>query len=193
MVEDMQLITEVLDNAEYGVLALQGDKPYAIPVNFVYYKNAIYFHGSYKGKKMDLIRSNPHASFNVVTNHSVIPSYIMSKDELACPATAFFKSVTIDGKIELIDTNEEKRKIFDALMKKLQPEGKYISFDSEKYNGVLERVAVLKINIESISAKFKFGQNYTKSKKEFILNNLKNRNTPNDNEIVKLMSVFDKS
>ncbi len=189
----MQLITEVLNNAEYGVLALHGDKPYAVPVNFVYIKGAIYFHGSYKGKKMDLIRNNPYGSFNVVTNHSVLPSYIMSEEELACPATAFFKSVTIDGKIKLIDNNEEKRKIFDALMKKLQPEGKYISFDSEKYNRALEKVAVLRINIESINAKFKFGQNYTKSKKEFIIDNLENRNTLEDKEIVKIMQYLDKT
>lgn len=35
-ITDKELITEMLNTAEYGVLALCGEKPYAVPVNFVY-------------------------------------------------------------------------------------------------------------------------------------------------------------
>ena len=187
MIQNKELIEEVLDNAEFGVLALCGEKPYAVPVNFVYLDNAIYFHGSLTGKKMEIMKTNPNTSFNIVTNHSVLPSYIMSDDALACPATAFFKSITIDGVIEIIENTDAKRKIFAALMNKLQPEGNYLSFDSGEYNMVLDKTAVLKIKIEKINAKFKFGQNYSKSKRERIITNLKKRNKPNDEKIIRII------
>jgi len=187
MIQNQGLIEEVLDNAEFGVLALCGEKPYAVPVNFVYLDNAIYFHGSLTGKKMEIIKTNPNTSFNIVTNHSVLPSYIMSDDALACPATAFFKSITIDGVIEKIENRDAKRKIFAALMNKLQPEGNYLSFDSGEYNRALDKTAVLKIKIEKINAKFKFGQNYSKSKRERIITNLKKRNKPNDEKIIRII------
>jgi len=192
MIQKQELIKEVLDNAEFGVLALCGEKPYAVPVNFVYLDNAIYFHGSLTGKKMEIIKTNPNASFNIVTNHSVLPSYIMSDDALACPATAFFKSITIDGVIEIIENRDAKRKIFSALMNKLQPEGNYLSFDSEEYNRALDKTAVLKIKIEKINAKFKFAQNYSKSKRERIITNLEKRNNPNDEKIVRIIKSLNK-
>jgi len=38
---------KLLENAEYGTLALSdGNKPYAVALNFVYLDNAIYFHCS---------------------------------------------------------------------------------------------------------------------------------------------------
>jgi len=32
--------------------------PYSVPVNFVYLDNAIYFHGTPKSKKMDILAVN---------------------------------------------------------------------------------------------------------------------------------------
>ena len=35
-ITDKNLIKGILNTAEYGVLAFCGEKPYAVPVNFVY-------------------------------------------------------------------------------------------------------------------------------------------------------------
>ncbi len=184
IVQDKRLIEEILDKTQYGVLALNGERPYALPVNFVYFESAIYFHGSHKGKKMTILKKKPLVSFSVIADHTILPSYIMSDSDLACPATAFFKSIIIDGKVESIINMKEKRVVFSAMMKKLQKEGKYLDFDSNEYDRALKKVALLKINIESISAKFKFGQNYSESKRALIISNLEKRNDPNDKLIV---------
>lgn len=189
-ITDQKLITEVLNKAEFGTLALSGDKPYAVPVNYVYHEEAIYFHGSLRGKKMEILKENPYVSFNVISDDVVLPSYIMSDEDLACPATAFFKSVTIDGKAVIIESLDEKRIIFTALMEKLQKEGNYTSFTSSEYNSALKKVAVVKIEIEEISAKFKFGQNYSKSKHQLIIKNLKKRDKIGDSEIIKNMETL---
>ena len=141
---------KLLESAEYGTLALSdGNKPYAVALNFVYLDNAIYFHCSKKGKKIDLIKANNNCFFSVVKNYSLIPSYFSSKSGLACPATHFFESLHIEGIAKVIDSIQEKQKMFTALMQKLQSKDGYKSFDSNEYKGQLNAVGVVKIEIQS--------------------------------------------
>jgi nitroimidazol reductase NimA-like FMN-containing flavoprotein (pyridoxamine 5'-phosphate oxidase superfamily) len=39
--------------------------PYSVPVNFVYLDNAIYFHGTPKSKKMDILAVNNQVTQNL--------------------------------------------------------------------------------------------------------------------------------
>ena len=49
---------EILEVAEYGVLATIGDDgyPYGVPLNFVYDGKAVYFHGAKEGHKVDNLK-----------------------------------------------------------------------------------------------------------------------------------------
>lgn len=176
-ITDAELIAETLNNAEYGVLALCGDKPYAVPVNFVYLEEAIYFHGSPKGKKMGIIKQNSCVSFNVTTDATIIPSYFSSKENIACPASTFYKSITLDGNAEIIDNRDEVAQVFAAMMGKLQPEGRYQSFDSSEYDKQFSALAVVKVRVNNISAKFKFGQNLNRERFNMVVRNLEERGT----------------
>ena len=49
----------------FGVLALGGDKPYAIPVAYKYFKGAMIFVMLRTGRKMEYIKKNPNACFNI--------------------------------------------------------------------------------------------------------------------------------
>ncbi len=123
-ITDKHIINEVLDKAEYGTLAVcHENKPYAVPLNFVRIEENIYFHGALKNKKMKILEQNTHVSFSVVESYSIIASFFSSTEGLACPATHFFKSVSIDGIAEVVENREEKAMMFEAMMKKLQPEG----------------------------------------------------------------------
>ncbi len=108
-ITDKNMISEILHNAKYGTLALCIDnKPYSLPINFVEIDEVIYFHGSKKGKKIDIIKNNCNASFCVVESLSLLPSYFSTHKGDACPATHLFKSVIIDGEIKFIEKYEEK-------------------------------------------------------------------------------------
>ena len=179
-IKDPALIREVLDEAEYGVLALYDDKPYSVPVNFVFLNDAIYIHSSPKGKKMRIINSNPQASFNIVSYSQLIPSYFTSDEGLACPATSFFKSITVDGMIEKVESLEEIKQAFTAMMEKLQPEGQYKSFDAPEYENEFKALEVLKIRIEELSAKFKFGQKLKWDRYQILLKQLKESGSEKD-------------
>ena len=65
---------EILENGSYGVLALAGDGgyPYAVPLNYVYDGERIYFHCAAEGHKIDAIAWDNKCSFCVVENGGVI-------------------------------------------------------------------------------------------------------------------------
>jgi nitroimidazol reductase NimA-like FMN-containing flavoprotein (pyridoxamine 5'-phosphate oxidase superfamily) len=190
-IEDKNLINDLLDKAEYGTLALSLEKrPYAVPLNFVRIADEIYFHGALSNKKMKILAQNPYASFSVVESYALIDSDFSTIEGLACPATQFFKSVSIDGVIEMLKSREEKEKMFDALMQKLQPKGGYQPFSDEAYDKVLKATAVYKLIPSNLSCKFKFGQNLSNERFEMIVEHLKRRATEIDSKTIGLMRQF---
>ena len=56
---------EFISSNRFGVLALSGDKPYAIPVAYKYFKGAIVFAMLRAGRKMEYIKKSPNACFNI--------------------------------------------------------------------------------------------------------------------------------
>ncbi len=143
-ITDKTLIYEVLDNAEYGTLALSiDDMPYAVPVNFVRIDDALYFHGALKNKKMKILAQNPTVSFSVVESYALIDSNFSSTDGLACPATQFFKSVSINGVASVVEERDEKAEVFEELMQKLQPKGGYKPFSDNSYDTPFKTTAVV--------------------------------------------------
>jgi len=187
-IEDKSIIYETLDQAEYGTLALSvDDVPYAVPLNFVRIEESIYFHGALKNRKMKMLSQNQKASFSVVQNHSLVDSDFSSVEGLACPATQFFKSVSMDGQIELVQSREEKVIMFEALMKKLQPKGGYKSFSDEAYDKALNATAVYKLVVDNMSCKFKFGQHLNQERFEMVVKHLEERGTKVDLHTVKMM------
>ncbi len=190
-IKDKNIIVKLLEDVEYGTLALSKNNiPYSLPINFVYAEDTIYFHGSKKGKKKDFMSENNLASFSVVEPFSLIQSYFSSKDNLACPATHFFKSVICDGEIVFVYEYEEKVKALSLLMKKLQPEGKYIPLDDKIYLNMINATEVFKLKIKNIEGKLKLGQNLPKDRFNMILEYLENRGFDLDKETITQMKEY---
>ncbi len=187
----MDDIEDLLDCAEYGVLALsKGVTPYSVPVNFVRVDKFIYFHGSKNGRKMNYLRCNKNISFSVTKPYSIIPSYFSSKDGLACPATHFFKSVVIDGFADIELDKSEKIKALSALMKKLQSEGGYKSLDESIYKKAIDATEVVKIVPYNIKLKVKVGQKLPDSRYNLIIEHLSKRAEAIDLETIEVMKRY---
>lgn len=161
------------------------------PLNYAYTGGAIYFHGSAKGEKMEDLARTRQVSFAVAKEYAIIPS-TFSDSPVACPATAFFKSVHIKGNADIVTDPAEKAAALTALMEKLQPEGGYVPIDAEdpRYKQMLKAVAVVRVSIEDISAKFKFGQNLSDSRRDIIIDRLEERGRPDDAATAQLMRVY---
>jgi len=191
--EQLEDVTAFLHEMSYGFLATKGaaEYPGVLPINYVYLNDALYFHGSRIGEKMNTIKLQPEVSFAIAKEYSLIPSY-MSDPFYACPATVFFKSVLIHGKAIIVDELQEKCDVLNALMNKLQPEGGYEPISLE-HNGYVSRVgatAIVRIDIDSITAKFKFGQNWKQAQLESIGEQLALRGKELDRETVELMQRY---
>jgi nitroimidazol reductase NimA-like FMN-containing flavoprotein (pyridoxamine 5'-phosphate oxidase superfamily) len=174
--KDKKLIETFLKSVEYGTLAICIDnRPYSVPLNFVNIDDVFYFHGAKRGKKIDILKQNMQASFSVVKSYSMIQSYFSSIEELACPATQFFKSVIADGTITFVDSREEKVMVMSALMQKLQPEDGYKPLSEGIYKKALDATMVYKLEAKELCAKFKFGQHLTQDRFDMILEHLEKR------------------
>ncbi len=188
-------IQEVLNSINYGVLGLIDEEgyPYTVPLNFVYHDGAIYAHGAttQNSKKIKSIKANNKASFTAVQEYSLLPSYFTGS-ELACPATQFFKSVFVRGKVELVDDADEKIAVLSAMMRKLQPTGRYepITAANEEYTKELNATALIKLVPNIFTAKFKFGQNQKPEAFERLIAELEKRGDIIDKETVRMMKKY---
>lgn len=192
-IQEEEEITEFLSAQTFGFLGTVSpeNKPRVTPLNFVYDEGNFYFHGSLAGEKMKHIKANSEVSFTVAEEYSLIPSYF-SDPLLACPATAFFKSVTASGYAEKVVDLQEKARALSKFMEKLQPQGGYLPIDADdpRYKGELKAVAVVRIVPETLTAKFKFGQNLKKERHEHLQQQLEERGGPKDAETVDMMRKY---
>lgn len=180
-VEDRETCEAFLNERDDGVLTFIGSDgwPKAVPLNYAYAAGNVYFHGSKKGEKMNGLAENNRAEFIVYEAHAFIPSYY-SDPLMACPATLYFRSVRIRGRVEQVEDATEKATALSALMAKLQPEGGHLPIDAgnPKYAAQLKGVAVLRLAIEAMTGKFKFGQNLSDKKRSEVIGGLEERGRP---------------
>jgi len=189
-VEDREEIEAFLHEMDHGYLGtVTGDgEPRVLPLNFVWHNGCVYFHGSLAGEKMRSMAADNRVCFTVAKPYSRIPSY-WSDPDLACPATVYFKSVLITGRAEAVTDPAEKAEALAAFMNKLQPEGGYAPIDpvDPRYAKRLAGTAVVRIRPESVTAKFKFGQNMQEERRRTVAERLLERGGPLDAETAELV------
>ena len=93
----------------HGVLAClgDGDYPYAVPLNYVYYEGKIFLHSAREGHKVDAILRHPKVSFTVVDEDTIVPAQY----------TSCFRSVIVFGKAAPVE-GQLWRKAFLAMADK---------------------------------------------------------------------------
>jgi hypothetical protein len=106
----------VLDRHSNGILACAGDNdyPYAVPVNYVYHQQIIYFHSAKAGHKIDAILRQPKISFAVIDEDTIV----------GAEYTSYFRSVIAFGHARIVE-GDERQSAFRALVEKYsadQPE-----------------------------------------------------------------------
>jgi uncharacterized protein len=192
-ISEQEEIEQFLMEMSFGFLATKGedDWPHLTPLNYAYHQGHIYFHGARAGQKMREHAAKKQVSFAVAKEYAIIPSYY-SNPKMACPATAYFKSVHIRGTAEPVEELQEKAQALTALMKKLQPEGGYADIhpDDPAYRPELKAVSVVRVTIHELTAKFKFGQNLEEARREDIISRLQERGNTYDAETAELMRKY---
>jgi nitroimidazol reductase NimA-like FMN-containing flavoprotein (pyridoxamine 5'-phosphate oxidase superfamily) len=90
---DLAATKELLQSAEYGTLATVGkdNMPYLVPMSFVYIEDSLYFHCAVEGRKINNMKENAKACFNVVEQVELLPSAFSTKYKSAVVSGKFLK------------------------------------------------------------------------------------------------------
>jgi len=133
---------DLMGRGEYGILSTIGENGYAygVPLSYVYFNNAVYFHCAIEGNKLENINFNNKISFCVVGSTKVLPDKFSTE----------YESVILFGKaVEVI--NEEKKQALVAIIEKYS---KNFKEEGIKYiDRAIEHTKVIKIEIERMTGK----------------------------------------
>jgi nitroimidazol reductase NimA-like FMN-containing flavoprotein (pyridoxamine 5'-phosphate oxidase superfamily)/GNAT superfamily N-acetyltransferase len=116
------------------------------------------FHGAPAGEKLEALGREAVVSVEEVV--AEIPSWFVDA-ERACPATTLYESVQLHGMLEEERDPARKARALQALMEKLQPEGRHvpITHDHPLYRKAVDGILIVRIALERLDGKAKLGQN----------------------------------
>ncbi len=144
-IKDLSEIIEVIEKCDVCRLALNdGGYPYIVPLNFGVKaegeKITLYFHGAGEGKKLELIKQDNRAGFEMDCSHKLVAG------DGGCNCTMKYESVIGRGRIEMV-SGDEKYEALGALMRQYHEDG--FSFPEE----AVHATTVMKLTVEEISGK----------------------------------------
>ena len=144
-ITDLIQIEAVIQKAEVCRLALWDDGyPYIVPLNFGYADRTLYFHCALEGKKIELIRENSRAGFELESVAQIVPHA-----QNACAWSAKYQSVIGRGTVAVLDRPEEKRRALDVIMAHYTGEKRSWEFPDEH----LGKMLALRLDIETMTGK----------------------------------------
>jgi hypothetical protein len=142
-ISDPKIIQEILAGSQICRLGLvDNGEAYIVPVNYAFKDGCIYIHSASEGRKIEILKRNPHVTFEVEYESETI------KGEVPCKWGTKYRSVMGRGKIEICDDAESKKNGFDLIMKKYGGE-----FTPPYDESALAKAVILKFKAKSLTAK----------------------------------------
>ena len=139
---DMNEVAQILEQAQVCRLAMvdQG-RPYVVPLNFGFRDGSLYFHSAPEGRKIDVLKADPHVCFEVDELVKI------KKAPQACDWGVSFKSVIGTGTARMLETPAEKKTGLDIIMAHYS--GRAFDYPDE----VLAKTAVIQVIIHEMTGK----------------------------------------
>jgi uncharacterized protein len=186
---DLETARSILQAAKIGHLAfLRDDGLELLPYNFALDGDQVYFHASPKTGLAQAVGQK--IRFLAYDKVAWIPS-TWRHPELACPATTYFCSLTLNSSLAEVTEIQEKARALECFMKKYQPDEPYKALDDPAYHGPLDALFVGKIKIENPVTKMKMGQHLKPKHRENVYRNLRKRSLLGDREVAQAMRNAD--
>ncbi len=110
---DRAACLDILNKELLGRLGLvDGDRPYVVPVSFVYYRDKIYFHSNPRGRKLEIMARNANACLQVDSEVTLVSR------NTACTLTWHYYSVHVFGEARLVEDEARRLEVMRALVKR---------------------------------------------------------------------------
>lgn len=136
----VEAIIQACDCCRLGLI--NGKSAYIVPLNFGYHEGTFYFHGALEGLKLDLIRENGYASFELDTGHELRPAQEANRCSFR------YQSVMGTGSVMLVEDLMEKRRGLLCIMEHYTGRD-----DWEIDEKMMKSTAVMKLTVDSMSCK----------------------------------------
>jgi len=145
-VTDPEQIRHILDTAKVLHLGLAvNNEPYVVPMNYGYCLEngnlTLYLHSAVKGKKLDMIRTNPNVFFSIDCDRMPF------EGRVPCQYGLVYSSIMGRGTATIVEDVEEKKQAMTLLMK--TQTGKDFTFEDR----LVSIVAVIRIDVAEYTAK----------------------------------------
>lgn len=149
-ITDIGELLAILQKCTVCRLALaNNNRPYVVPLNYGYrYANnrfTLYFHSAREGKKIDMIKKNNFACFEVDCDTALI------EGKEPCQCSYAYKSIVGFGQITIVEERAEKTIALNELTKQQTGKEAVYEFTDEQLDWVL----VFKLDIIELSGKQK--------------------------------------
>jgi nitroimidazol reductase NimA-like FMN-containing flavoprotein (pyridoxamine 5'-phosphate oxidase superfamily) len=141
---------KIIEKCKFCRIGLcENNRPYVVPLNYGYlYENGkltLFFHGAAEGEKVDIIKSNNNACFEIDCDAKLI------EGDAACDYGYAFKSVIGFGEITILETSEEKTAALNYLMRHQTGKDTEYSFEESQ----LKNVLIFKMDVQEFTGKEK--------------------------------------
>lgn len=146
LVTDPEQIRHILDSGKVLHLGLSvNDEPYVVPMNYGYTmedgKLVIYLHSAVKGKKLEMVQTNPRVCFNIDCDRMPF------EGRVPCQYGMVYSSILGRGTAALVEDPEDKMEAMSILMK--TQTGKDFTFNER----LVSIVTVIRIDVTEYTAK----------------------------------------
>ena len=131
---------QILQTAASGVLALEGEYPYAVPLSHLYQDGALYFHSGMQGQKAETVLQEGKASYCVIARDEVVPEAFSTR----------YQSVIAFGRIRVV-RGEEALRAIRALAGRFSPD--YEEAAEKEIEESLDHLLMFKLEIEHMTGK----------------------------------------
>lgn len=143
-ITDRAAIEAILHRAGVGRLGLAVDgQPYVVPLNYVYYNGALYFHCADEGRKIEMLKANPRVCFEVDEHYGTVRS------NKPVPHSSHYASVIVFGQARVLSDLHLKFEVLQALLDKYAPGRHYRSMRLPE----AQMATVVEINPEAMTGK----------------------------------------
>lgn len=145
-ITDKSAVDAILNNGKYTVIALcRGNEPYVVTLSYGYdrEKNALYFHCSPLGLKLDFIRANPLVCATVIEDGG----YAYGE----CAHN--YRTAVFWGSMKIVDDLNEKKHGMKVLVEHLEKEPEVIKEKLLKSDAFYSKMAILRLDISQIHGK----------------------------------------
>ncbi len=175
----------LMRHVDFGqvIAAGRGDAyPVVVPTHFLYDgADQIWFHLARPNPVWGALEADPHMVFAVIADYTYVEAAWNADDgvppEHGVP-TSYYSAVQLRGRAEIVDDPDGKLEILAAQIRHFEPPGSTRAIPSvgiESDRRLLPGIRGVRMSIESVQAKMKYGGNKTPQKRHEIAGHLEQR------------------